>query len=71
MNLKNGAQWLVAKGLKAPKDWMVSTATEARDSLVAHPQGGKGGLIEIEGKPGFGSRAILVDQATVDSYDFQ
>jgi hypothetical protein len=47
---------------------MVSTATEARDSFVAHSQSDKCGLIEIEGKSGFRSRAILVDQATVDPY---
>jgi len=48
--LKCGAQWFVAKGLKAPKDRMVSTATEACDSLVAHTQSDKRGLIEVEGK---------------------
>src|ERR1700730_18310617 len=50
---------------------MVSTSTEARDSFVAHTQSDKCGLIKVEGKPGFGSRAIFVDQATVDADDFQ
>ena len=34
--LKGRAQWLVTEFLKAPKDRMVSAATEARDSFVAH-----------------------------------
>src|SRR5712692_10180752 len=50
---------------------MVNSAAEARDPFVAHPQSDKGGLIEVEGKAGFRSRAIFVDQATVDAYDFQ
>ncbi len=57
MMLKNGAQWLVAKGLKAAKDRMVSTATKACDSFVAHPQSDKCGLIEIAShlrRPGHG-----------------
>jgi hypothetical protein len=54
MMLKGGAQWVITEVLKASQDRMVSTATEARDSFVAHPQSDKCGLIEIEGKPGFG-----------------
>jgi hypothetical protein len=69
--LKCRAQWLVTEFLKAPKDRMVSASTEARDSFVAHTQSDKRGLIEVEGKSGFESRAVLVDQATVDADDFQ
>src|ERR1700730_5841378 len=71
MMLKRRAQWLVGKGLKAPKDRMVSTAAEALDPFVAHPQAGICSLIEIEGEPRFGSRTIFVDQPTVDPHDFQ
>src|SRR6266436_5419507 len=63
MMLKGGAQWVITEVLKASQDRMVSTATEARDSFVAYPQSDKGGLIEIEDKPGFGSRAIFDDQS--------
>ena len=71
MMLKGGAQCVITEVFKTPQDRMVSTATEAHDSFVAHPQSDQCGVIEIEGKPGFRSRAIFVDQATVDSYDFQ
>ena len=40
---------------------MVSAAAESLDAFVAHSQGHKCGLIEIESKPRFGSRAIFVD----------
>jgi hypothetical protein len=69
--LKCRAQWLVTEVLKAPQDRMVCATAEAGDSLVAHTQSDKCGLFEVEGKPGFGSRTILVDQATVDADDFQ
>src|SRR5712692_963288 len=68
---QDGAQWLISEVLKASQDGMVNSAAEARDPFVAHPQSDKGGLIEVEGKAGFRSRAIFVDQATVDAYDFQ
>ena len=71
MLLKCGAQCVITEILKASQDRMVSPATEAHDSFVAHAQCDKCGLIEIEGKAGFGSRAIFVDQAAVDPYDFQ
>ena len=64
MLLKGGVQRVITEVLKASQDRMISTTTEAHDSFVAHPQSYKCGLIEIEGKPGFGSRAIFVDQAS-------
>jgi hypothetical protein len=69
--LKGGAQCVIAEFPKTPQDRMISTATEARDSFVAHPQRDKSSLIEIEGKSGFRSRAVFVDQPSVDAYDFQ
>jgi hypothetical protein len=64
MMLKGGAQCVITEVFKMPQDRMVSTASEAHDSFIAHPKSHKCGVIEIEGKPGFGSRAIFVDQAS-------
>ena len=68
--LKRRAQGFIAKVLKAAKNGMVSTTAEPRDSFVADSQSDVCSLIKIEGESGFGPRAILVDQATVDPYHF-
>ena len=71
MLLKDGAQGLLTEGLKASQNRMVGTTAEAGDSFVAHTQSDECRMIEIEGKIGFWSRAIFVDQPSVDPDDFQ
>src|ERR1700730_11736473 len=69
--LEGGVQRFIGEGLKTPQDRVVSAPAEARHLLVAYSKSHKRGLIEIEGKPGLGSRCVFVNQPPVNADDLE